>query len=109
MKSVFLDRKRRGKTRKEGKAERLAWKDRGKKARGASKTKRRGREKLGVEERKDEVRFPGQKKKGENKKKGKIRKEGKQESLARKERGKKARDAREKGEEGKRWCRGEEG
>ena len=84
MKSVFRDRKRggkqdkgenkiKGKTRKEGKQESLAWKDRGTKARDASKTKRRGRDKFDVEERKDEVRFSGQKKKGENKIKGKTR------------------------------------
>ena len=71
----------------------MARKERGTKARGASKTKRRGRDKFDVEERKDEVRFSGQKKKGENKKKGKIRKEGKQESLERKERGTNARGA----------------
>ena len=48
MKSVFRDRKGGGKTRKEGKAERLARKERGTKARDASKTKRRGREKSGA-------------------------------------------------------------
>lgn len=59
MKSVFRDRKEEGKqekgeNKKRGKQESLARKDRGTKARGASKIKRRRREMLGIEERKQE-------------------------------------------------------